>query len=184
MKKDKNLHLRSPQVQEIIGEVPPWLVRWGLSAVFAVIVLFFCLSWFIRYPEITTATARIITTTEDVAKINLASKSEFIAEGFIDERHFHAIESGQPVHIKLTSYPFYEYGVLNGIIREKSGIQNQGKFKIVIILIDGLVTTHGRTIPYYENMTGTAEIVIQNPRLIQRILSSFSKRLAKFPKTR
>jgi hypothetical protein len=181
MKKDKNLYLRSPQVQEIIGEVPPWLIRWGLSAAFAVIILLFCLSWFIRYPKTATATVAIKPTATISTKDNLIS-GKFIAEGFLDERYFHAVEVGQAAQIKLTSYSFYDYGVLKGTVTNKSEVSNQGKFKIVILLPEGLLTTHHRAIAYYENMSGTAEIIVENSRLINRMFNSFSGKSAKSTK--
>lgn len=179
MSRDKNFHLRNPQVQEIIGQVPPWLIRWGMTAALAVVAVIFCLSWFVRYPETVTSSVTIIATEDDAAIIDAVSKSEFIAEGLVDERYFHAVEPGQAAHIKLVSYPFHEYGVLRGTIEKKFGVQKNGKFKILILLPNGLATTHRRAIPHYENMTGTAEIVVQNPRLINRIFSSFFKILRK-----
>jgi hypothetical protein len=181
MKKDKNLCLRSPQVQEIIGQVPPWLIRWGLTAVFVVIVVLFCLSWFVRYPKTATATVVIKPTATIATTDNLAS-GKFIAEGFLDERYFHNIEPGQAAQIKLISSSFYDYGVLKGTVTEKSSVSHQGKFKIIILLPEGLLTTHHRAIAYYENMSGTAEIIVENSRLINRMFNSFSGKSAKSTK--
>ncbi len=42
---------RSPEVQEIIGTVPSWIVRWGITAVGLVVVLLLILSNYIKYPQ-------------------------------------------------------------------------------------------------------------------------------------
>lgn len=43
---------RSTDIQEIIGQIPPWTVRWGISVIFAVfLILLFCANY-IRYPDV------------------------------------------------------------------------------------------------------------------------------------
>ena len=50
---------RSEAVNEIISDRPSFLVRWGLSIFLLVLVGIICLSWFIRYPDIVTAKAKL-----------------------------------------------------------------------------------------------------------------------------
>lgn len=77
---------RSEEVQEIVGQVPSWIIRWGITAVFIFLVLILWISWFIRYPDVIKGEA-IITTkvspVELVAKQNgelvlLVSDEEFV----------------------------------------------------------------------------------------------------------
>lgn len=42
----------SEEIQEIINEVPSWIVQWGITIIFIVIFLFVVLSSIIRYPEL------------------------------------------------------------------------------------------------------------------------------------
>ena len=44
--------IRSDEVQEIISAVPSWMIRWGITLIFALIVMLIGLSWFIKYPDI------------------------------------------------------------------------------------------------------------------------------------
>ena len=44
MTEDRNLKQRSPEVQEIIGQIPHWVIRWGMTAVFIVVLIFAGLS--------------------------------------------------------------------------------------------------------------------------------------------
>ncbi len=57
----KELNLRSDEIQDIMGKNPAWIVRWGLSAIFIIILLGLFLTWLIRYPEIITGTAKLTT---------------------------------------------------------------------------------------------------------------------------
>ena len=44
--------LRSEEVQEVLGWVPPWILRAGISVLFAIVIVLFAGSWFYKYPEI------------------------------------------------------------------------------------------------------------------------------------
>ncbi|MCB2196660.1 MAG: HlyD family secretion protein [Bacteroidetes bacterium] len=57
--KDRNLHqeyekieLRSNEVQEILNRPPKWIIRWGITIIFFVIVVVLVGSWFFKYPDI------------------------------------------------------------------------------------------------------------------------------------
>lgn len=53
MKETKDeIELRSAPVQEIMGEVPSWIVRWGITVLFAVVLLLVAGSFFFRYPDV------------------------------------------------------------------------------------------------------------------------------------
>jgi multidrug efflux pump subunit AcrA (membrane-fusion protein) len=43
--------LRSQEIDEIVGNPPHWLIQWGISVFFIVLVLVLILSYFIKYPE-------------------------------------------------------------------------------------------------------------------------------------
>ncbi len=51
--------LRSEEVHEIITAVPRWIVRWGISLVFAIIGGVILLAAFINYPDVVKTTLRI-----------------------------------------------------------------------------------------------------------------------------
>ncbi|WP_282779138.1 HlyD family secretion protein [Phaeodactylibacter xiamenensis] len=52
-------------VQEMLGAPPGWALRWGISAVFAAVVLLLIGAWLIRYPD--TVTAEVVLTTPQPA---------------------------------------------------------------------------------------------------------------------
>lgn len=52
----------SEPVQEIIGSVPSWIIRWGITAFFAVFVLVIIAGCFIKYPQTIPSTISIIST--------------------------------------------------------------------------------------------------------------------------
>lgn len=52
-KVNENHH--TSEVEEIIGRQPSSLVRWGVTAIFVVILSVLLISWFIKYPDLITA---------------------------------------------------------------------------------------------------------------------------------
>ena len=55
MKNNKDIELRSEEVQEVMGQVPAWIVRWGITLLFLVVVALLVGSCFFKYPDVITA---------------------------------------------------------------------------------------------------------------------------------
>jgi len=56
-----DLHLRSEELQEIIGFVPHWLVRWGTVLVFVTVGMLGAVGWFVSYPDVVAGKAVLTT---------------------------------------------------------------------------------------------------------------------------
>ena len=44
--------LRSEEVQEVLGWVPPWILRSGITVLFLIVIVLFVGSWFYKYPDV------------------------------------------------------------------------------------------------------------------------------------
>ena len=89
--KEKDIELRTEEVQEILGRPPRWLVRWGITMVFAVIAGLFIGSYFFKYPEI--IRAPIVVTTENLPANVVAKTAGRVDSLFVVERQ--AVQKGQ-----------------------------------------------------------------------------------------
>ena len=79
------------------------------------------------------------------------------------------IKIGQDVNIKLLNYPETEYGMLHGKVKSMSAIPNDEGFYLVQVSLNSpLTTSYNIEIPFKSEMTGTAEIVTEDLRLIER----------------
>lgn len=47
-----NIEIRNDEVQEILGQVPNWIVRWGTSIIVALLILFIAGSWVYKSPSV------------------------------------------------------------------------------------------------------------------------------------
>ena len=81
MPENKEIEIRSDEVQEILSTVPNWMIRWGITLIFGLILMLIFISWFIKYPDVIEGQA-IITTTQPPAK--LVSKSS----GYLEQLYF------------------------------------------------------------------------------------------------
>lgn len=82
------IEIRSDEVQEIMSHVPNWMIRWGISLFFGIILLFLFLAWLIKYPDVINGTATLTTSTPPV-KLVVKSSGEiekmFIADNLTVE---------------------------------------------------------------------------------------------------
>lgn len=76
--KNEEIELRSDEVQEILTRVPTWMVRWGITLIFFLILGCLFMSWLIKYPDV--ISGQVVLTTE-VPPAKLVSKTA----GQIDE---------------------------------------------------------------------------------------------------
>ncbi|MDR1730314.1 MAG: HlyD family secretion protein [Prevotellaceae bacterium] len=52
----KEIELRSEEVQEVLGDVPHWILRWGIFIISVIVFILFAGSWFFKYPDTISAT--------------------------------------------------------------------------------------------------------------------------------
>jgi HlyD family secretion protein len=80
------------------------------------------------------------------------------------------VELDQSVNIKFTNYPYMEYGMVKGIIKNISSVPSQNYYIVNIDLPDGLLTNYKKLLNFSQGMSGTAEIITKDKRLLERII--------------
>ncbi|HPR72265.1 MAG TPA: HlyD family efflux transporter periplasmic adaptor subunit [Bacteroidales bacterium] len=83
------------------------------------------------------------------------------------------VKPGQTVNIKLSGYPYLEYGMVRGIVKSKSLVPASDAYIIEIDLPSGPTTLYGKKLDFTQNMQGTAEILTDNLRLLQKVINPF-----------
>lgn len=69
MSEEKGVEIKTEEVNELLTAVPKWIVRWGISIIFLIMLLALSLSFFIRYPDTLSAKAVITTINPPVTLI-------------------------------------------------------------------------------------------------------------------
>ncbi|MDT8392879.1 MAG: HlyD family efflux transporter periplasmic adaptor subunit [Bacteroidales bacterium] len=81
----KRFEIRSEPVQEILGNIPSWIIRWGITLFFSVILLLLVGSWFFKYPEVVPNLDVEVVTTQPPADI-VARSSGKIESFFVTDK--------------------------------------------------------------------------------------------------
>ena len=80
--KEKNIELRSDEVQDILGKVPPWLIRRGIAGISIVVILLLVIAAWFKYPDRIVSPIQITTDNPPVYLVarTTAKISHFFAE--------------------------------------------------------------------------------------------------------
>lgn len=84
------------------------------------------------------------------------------------------LKIGQKVNIRLANYPDREFGVIEGKLKTISLTPDKdGNLLLDIELPNGLQTSYKKEINFQQEMTGIADIVTEDLRLLERLLYQF-----------
>lgn len=84
------------------------------------------------------------------------------------------IKESQEVNIRLSNYPDREFGIIKGKIKSISLTPDKdGNLLIDVSLPNKLETSYHKKIAFQQEMTGTADIITEDLRLIERLLYQF-----------
>jgi len=105
-----------------------------------------------------------------------SENSSFIAKLKTPPQNSGKLKKGQKVNIKLENYPDTEFGVLKGIVKTISLIPNKdGLYLIDVKLPKELITSYNKKLDFKQEMRGTAEIITEDLRLIERFFYQFKE---------
>ncbi|MCV2485892.1 HlyD family secretion protein [Flavobacterium sp. SH_e] len=111
---------------------------------------------------------------DNVFSIIPDAKNTFIGKVKAPALNSGKIKVGQRVNIRLANYPDREFGVLKGEIKNISLVPDKdGNLLLDVALPNGLKTSYNKQINFQQEMKGSAEIVTEDLRLIERILYQF-----------
>ena len=112
----------------------------------------------------------------------IPNKNEMIGQVNLPEIGSGKLKKGQDVIIKLDNYPYNEYGSIKGKVREISLATNQqtlsnseSKINAYLVSVDmpnGLRTNYGSELDFHVEAKGTAEIITDDRRLIERFFDN------------
>jgi multidrug efflux pump subunit AcrA (membrane-fusion protein) len=105
---------------------------------------------------------------QDLFNIEPANES-FFGEMTVPQSELGKVSQGQPVLIKLVSYPFEQSGILKGKIKYVSGITNKDNAYLAEVTVDPANEAATKGIKLKDGMQASAEIMIQDASVLQRI---------------
>lgn len=182
MEKDKKpieIELRSEEFQEIVQQSPRWMIRSGISLIFGFLIILLAASWFFRYPDLIEAKITISPNkahdqlemlNSPVQLSDSGNQAQPIGTIILSLKESHKVSKGQKVNIRLEDYPSLDYGILIGTVKRVSLIAENGNYEVEVDLPQNLRTNYNTAINLNKEMVGSAEIITEDLRLVQRFI--------------
>ena len=152
----EDIELRSEQVRKIIGQIPPVLVRSGISIIGLIVALLLAVATFVPYPE---------TIETNITLTNIHEGHAF-AKGRLPYSYISQVKKDMNIIIELEGYSNGDYSSLQGYIEavlpKVITVDGQNYFNITLKL---------KEIPFMQKgMKGKASIILSEKTLLKRVL--------------
>jgi multidrug efflux pump subunit AcrA (membrane-fusion protein) len=107
---------------------------------------------------------------QTVCFINPENTAYFVQVN-IPQYNFGKIKQGQKVLLKLSAYPYQEFGAITGKLDFISNIPTDSGYIAKVLLPNGLETNYKRLVLYREGLSAEAEIITADLKLSDRVLN-------------
>ena len=151
-KEERSFELRSEKVRSIVGQIPSTLVRYGITAIGAVLLCLLAVAYFLPYKQVCSGTATI----HEVAITPTDSTDITILLRFENKRLDNAI--GQMLYLHTPDSSF------------AGQIQNLSSIRDTLEHQEALCRFKGTEIKSVENQTVDFQIVRTSSNLLQKML--------------
>jgi HlyD family secretion protein len=105
--------------------------------------------------------------------------SSYYAEVLIPQTNLGKIKINQKVMLKFPSYPFQQYGYVEGTLDFISNIPTDSGYVSKVIFVKGLNTNYHKPILFREGLKATAEIITEEMSLLNRFFYNIKSSLKK-----
>lgn len=111
-----------------------------------------------------------VTNDETVASVIPFESVSMVGKGIISYSEYAKVKVGQKVNVKLDNYPYMKYGMITGVVSSISLIPQEKGYSVDIVFPQGLRSNYGLDLTYAYQMTGIADIITDDIRLIEQFL--------------
>lgn len=118
----------SESIQEIISQIPSWIVRWGTTVFFLILIALFSLSWVIHYPDI--IKAPLFITTQQIPKSVISHATGRLEKLFIKDKQ--QVKKGEVLGIIESTTNYQEVLSLSVYLDNCANQLTHNKFSIVL----------------------------------------------------
>lgn len=108
---------------------------------------------------------------ESVFSVIPQNKKGLIGKCIIPVRNVGKLQKGQNANLKLDNFPYHEWGMVKAKVSSISQVPKGGENPgyIVYLAINDLKTSYGKELDFYQELNGTAEILLKEVTLLERI---------------
>jgi multidrug resistance efflux pump len=106
---------------------------------------------------------------EEVLTIVPADDESLVGKVSMSLRNSGKVKDGHRVLVHLQNYPSREFGMLVGTVQHMALVPKNNTYAIEVEFANGLQTTFNKTLEFRQELQGSAEIITEDLRLIERI---------------
>jgi multidrug resistance efflux pump len=106
---------------------------------------------------------------QEVMTIVPGEEESLVGKVSMNLRNSGKVKDGNKVLVHLQNYPSHEFGMLVGTVKNIALVPKNDAYAIEVEFNRGLTTTFNKTLEFRQEMQGSAEIITEDLRLIERI---------------
>jgi HlyD family secretion protein len=115
----ENFEIRSQEVQELLGHVPRWIVRWGTIVIFLILIILFVFSKTLSYPDVIHSQIQL---TSNIPPAELKANTEgAIKSIFVDDQQ--RVEKGQVIAVIQSAANYSDVLLLKSFLVDSFAIE-------------------------------------------------------------
>ncbi len=112
---------------------------------------------------------RFVRKDEKVFSLIPSNKTPYLALLQLPIKGAGKVKTNQEVYVKLNNYPFMEFGVIKGKIKNISALPFDDHYNVQVRFPRELITTYGDTLKPQPLMHGVGEVIVERKSLYGRI---------------
>ncbi len=103
------------------------------------------------------------------------TRNDLLGKCIVPAQNSGQISRGQLVYLKLDNYPYREWGMIKASVNSISEVPSRETVPsyVVYLDVDSLVTSYGKELLFHQELIGTAEIILEEVTLIERVFYQF-----------
>ena len=169
MQEEYKVELKSDEYNEVIGSIPPVVVRYGIGILFVVLLFIIVLSAEIYYKT-------YIDCPVQIEQVDLSNQKKVYRLSFrLKPEDITSVQNGQNAVISLLQYPSHHFGHLNIVIRlaDVEYIASGGTSYYTWSQDElNLTSDKKQPLKYLKGLQGSAKIVIGEESIIHKVTQS------------
>jgi hypothetical protein len=122
---------------------------------------------------------QVIKAGEILATVIPEDGSRIVVRAKVPASGFSRVNVGQKVNIKLSGFPYMEFGVIKGRIKTLSQVPQDGVYIAEVDLINVMNSSYNKNISFIQEMDGTVDIIIESTRLTLKFINPLKAILLK-----
>lgn len=106
---------------------------------------------------------------EELLTLVPSENSSIIAKGILPVQGSGKVTIGMQANLRLLGYSYQEFGSLKCEVKEISLVPIQDGFEVELTVPNPMLTTYNKNIDFQQEMKGTANIVTEDRRILERV---------------